>query len=456
MAIDDSNTADVTLAIDSQKFGPFNALMAAWIFIILLIEGYDSAIVGFAAPFIAADLGVGKESVGLLLGSSVAGILVGGPVFGYIGSRFGRRPGIVSGAVLVGLPMVAAVWASNTSELVILRFIAGIGIGGVMPLAFVMSMEFAPRHLRATLTAAGATGVSLGGVLAALTAGFIGPHGGWEPLFLIGGVAPLLAALLVWLFGPESPKYLALRSDRKRELCKLLSKMRPDLRFTPDMHFYLSGEEQGRALKLSDLFAGKLVIVTPVLWMSVISIGMVVYFIQSWTPTILTAAGYTPRLAAFATSAFQIGAVFGPLVIGQLVDRFGMRPIMFSLATAAPFIMMLGNFSHSLALTCVALFGIGVTAIGSYVGLISCAGEFYPSNVRSIGIGSASSLQKIGSITGALAGIVLVAMPINLTFLVVALPAVVAALGSSLLFRIWATPSKSGSTDRPVAGASLP
>lgn len=456
MAIDDSNTADVTLAIDSQKFGSFNALMAAWIFIILLIEGYDSAIVGFAAPFIAADLGLGKESVGLLLGASVAGILIGGPVFGYIGSRFGRRPGIVSGAILVGLPMVAAAWASSAIELVILRFIAGIGIGGVMPLAFVMSMEFAPRHLRATLTAAGATGVSLGGVLAALTAGFIGPQRGWEPLFLIGGIAPLLAALLVWLFGPESPKYLALRSDRKRELCELLHKMRPDLRFTPEMRFYLSGEEQGRAVKISDLFAGKLVVVSPVLWMSVISIGMIVYFIQSWTPTILTAAGYTPRLAAFATSAFQIGAVFGPLVIGQLVDRFGMRPIMFSLAAAVPFVVMLGNFPDSLPLTCLALFGIGVTTIGSYVGLISCAGEFYPSNVRSLGIGSASSLQKIGSIFGALAGIILVAMPINLTFLVVTLPAVVATLGCSLLFRIWVTPSKNGSPDRPMPGVSSP
>ena len=253
MVIDDSNTADVTLAIDSQKFGSFNLVMAAWIFIILLIEGYDSAIVGFAAPFIAADLGLGKESVGLLLGASVAGILIGGPAFGYIGSRFGRRSGIVSGAILVGLPMVAAAWASNATELIILRFIAGIGIGGVMPLAFVMSMEFAPRHLRATLTAAGATGVSLGGVLAALTAGFIGPKWGWEPLFLIGGIAPLVAALLVWLFGPESPKYLALRSDRKGELCELLRKMRPDLRFTPDMRFYLSGEEQGRAVGISNL-----------------------------------------------------------------------------------------------------------------------------------------------------------------------------------------------------------
>jgi len=456
MVIGGSDTADVSSIIDSQKLGSFNAFMAAWIFVILLIEGYDSAIVGFAAPFIAADLDLGKESVGLLLGASVAGILVGGPMFGYIGSRFGRRPGIASGAVLVGLPMVTAVWASNTIELVMLRFIAGIGIGGVMPLAFVMSMEFAPRHLRATLTAAGATGVSLGGVLAALTAGFIGPHGGWQPLFLIGGIAPLLAALLVWLFGPESPKYLALRSDRKRELCALLGRMRPDLRFDPDMRFYLSGEEQGRAVKLANLFAGKLLFVSPVLWMAVISIGMVVYFIQSWTPTILTAAGYTPRLAAFATSAFQIGAVFGPLVIGQLVDRFGMRPIMFSLAAAVPFIVMVGNFPHNLASTCFALFGIGVTMIGSYVALISCAGGFYPSSVRSIGIGSASSLQKIGSISGALAGIVLVAMPINLTFLVVALPALVATFGAGLLLRIWTAPSKSGLTDRPVPGASSP
>lgn len=455
MTIEDAGSADVTLAIDSQRFSRFNAAIAAWIFAILLIEGYDSGIVGFAAPFIAKDLGLAKESIGLLLGASVAGILIGGPIFGYVGSRFGRRPGIVAGAILVGVAMLAAVWATSPMELIVLRFLSGVGIGGVMPLAFVMSVEFAPKHLRATLTAAGATGVSLGGVLAAVTAGIIGPHWGWEPLFLIGGVAPLIAALLIWLFGPESPKYLAQKSDRKEELCRLLRKMRPDLQFTPDMRFYLSGEQHDRPLKVADLFAGRLAALTPVLWVVVIAIGMVVYFVQSWTPMILTAAGYTPRLAAFATGAFQMGAVVGPLAIGQLIDRLGTRPVMLSLAMAVPCIVMLGNFTDSLALTCIALFGIGVTAIGSYVGLISCAGAFYPSSVRSLGVGSASSLQKIGSITGALAGIVLVSMPVHMTFLVVALPAVAAALGSALLLRLWHSPAKDQPTARASPGASL-
>lgn len=432
----DTPSVDVGPIIDSQRFGFFNAITYLWLFTVLLIEGYDSGIVGFSAPFIAQDLHLGREAIGALLSASVAGILIGGPLFGYIGSRFGRRPGIVAGAVVVGLPMVAAVWATGPTELVILRFIAGIGIGGVMPLAFVMSMEFAPRHLRATLTAAAATGVAVGGVLAALSAGVIGPNWGWKPLFLIGGVAPLAAALLIWLFGPESPKYLAIKNSRNKELCKTLGRMRPDLSFSPDVQFTVSDKGQQGAIKFVSVFLGPLAVLTPVLWISVISIGMIVYFVQSWTPTILTAAGYTPQLAAFASSAFQIGAVIGPLLIGMMVDRFGMRSLVVSSALTVPLVIMLGNFGHSLPLTCLALFGIGFTAIGSYVGLISCAGAFYPSPIRSIGVGMMSGLQKIGSLAGALAGIVLASLSMSQAFSVVALPAVIAMLGCALLVRL--------------------
>lgn len=428
---------DVTDVIDSQRFGTFHFAIAAWMFITLLVDGYDSAVVGFAAPFLTYAWDIRDPSkLGSLFSASVLGILLGGPLFGYIGDRFGRKPGLVLGAVVVGVATLAAAGSSNLAELIPLRVVAGIGIGGVMPLAFVTSAEFAPKHIRATLIAAGGTGVALGGGLAGVTSSLLASTWGWEVLFLIGGGLPIVIAFLITIFVPESPKYLVLHPGRELELSRVLRRIRPDLKVGPDTVFFMSDEKRTRAASVKELFRGPLAYVTPTLWIVFISVGMALYFIQSWTPTILTHSGLSPRFATIATSSFQFGAVFSPLLVGPLVDRFGIRPIAIFLVLAVPLIAVAGVSTASAPLMLATLFGIGFTLIGAQIGLIATAGMLYPSGIRAEGIGSASGLQKLGSITGALVGGYLLGVPVHWVFAIVAIPVAIAALICGMLARI--------------------
>lgn len=431
-------TVDVGQVIDTQRVSRFNVSIAIWMFLILLADGYDSAVAGFAAPLLANEWGIRDlMSFGPVFSASVAGIVVGAPLFGYFGDRFGRKRALITGSLIFSTATLATVWADDIAQLIALRFVAGMGIGGAMPLAFVMTGEFAPKRVRATLIAIGGMGVGLGGAAAGLTSALLASSYGWQLLFLVGGVVPMIIVCFVAWFVPESPKYLALRSERRAELVKVLQAMKPELQIDADTRILMTEDKRKSHVALKDLFEGPLARLTPMIWAVFIMVGMTLYFIQSWTPTLFTEAGLPNALAAIATSSFQLGAILAAPVIGPLVDRHGTRAVMTFLIMGIPLVAGIGLASASEPLLLATLFGVGFMLIGANIGMIATSNIVYPVHIRADGVGWAMGLQKLGSIAGAMLGGYLVAieMSVQMVFLIIAVPVVVASLVSWRLRR---------------------
>jgi len=442
----------VTEVIDSQQFGRFNGGIAVWLFLLLLADGFDSGIMGVAAPHLIEAWGITDHSLlGPIFSMSVIGIMCGGPLFGYIGDHIGRKPVLMITSCMVGSATFMVAWVSTINELMVLRFITGVGIGGLTPLCFVLLAEFAPSRIRATLITAGGTGVALGIGSTGVVGATLVPDWGWQILFLIGGVSPIVISFFIYFFMPESLKYLTLSGDRNIELARVLKKMRPELVITPASVFFITDDGGPRRnSSLVELFSGRLALITPLLWFIYIMLGATLYFIVSWTPTILTTVGSTKEFASIASAAFHAGSIFSPIILGLLVDRFGIRPILIYLCLGVPLVAFAGFSAYSELLLLVMLFGMGFTLLGAQVGLLAITADmFYPARIRAEGVGFASGLQKMGGLVGALGGGYIIGLPIELLFAIAAVPMAGGAIGTWYLMRLQAANPLGENLNRP-------
>ena len=227
---------DVSEIIDKRGLSAFNIRLLVFGFLVVLFDGYDITAIGFAAPHIMRAWSITDQAAfGPALGASLVGMLLGAPFLGFTGDRLGRRWAIIASCLIFGISTWLAAFSSTLTELVVLRLVAGIGIGGLMPNIIALTAEFAPRRFRATLIIIMFSGVAFGGGLPGAISATLVPKYGWPALFVIGGIIPILVALVCIFWLPESIKYMVVRGDRQPEALRLLSKLVPDQHFDSEM-----------------------------------------------------------------------------------------------------------------------------------------------------------------------------------------------------------------------------
>src|SRR5262249_18123810 len=218
---------DVSRFIDERKLTRFNAGLLVWSFFIVLFDGYDISAISFAAPELIKAWGISnRAALGPVFSASLFGILFGSPLFGYLGDRYGRKAAVIGSCLVFGIFTLAACWAGNLQDLLALRFVAGIGIGGLLPNLIALNAEFAPRRLRATLLILMFPAITFGGSLPGAVSVWLVPHYGWQAIFAVGGILPILMAGAAALWLPESLKHLVVREQRDKAVA-LLSTMSP-------------------------------------------------------------------------------------------------------------------------------------------------------------------------------------------------------------------------------------
>lgn len=205
-----SSTAviDVSDVIEHQRRNALVLKVVTLSTIMMCLDGYDLHAMAFAAPSLIRSWGIDKATLGIVFSAGVFGILVGGLIFGYLGDRIGRRLSIVAATVTFGGFSLLTAWAGDLNMLIALRFLAGIGIGGLAPLCFSLNLEYVPSRYRGTVVAIIMLGYVAGGSAGGLIAAWLVPHLGWPIVFWIGGVLPLLAAIVSFFSLPESIKFL--------------------------------------------------------------------------------------------------------------------------------------------------------------------------------------------------------------------------------------------------------
>jgi MFS transporter, AAHS family, 4-hydroxybenzoate transporter len=392
--------------VDEQSIGRFNVQLLVWSFLAMFADGYDLSAMPFAAPSLVREWHLRPDVFGPVFSASLIGILFGAPLMGWVGDRLGRRVAIVAGCILYGLSTLAMVLAHSLEQMIALRVVTGIGLGGLMPNTIALSSELSPKRWRATLVVLMFTGITLGSGTPGPVAAWLVPVYGWQVLFVLGGLVPLLVAACLPFVLPESIKFLALHAPQRRtELLQTARRLRPDLTIADDARF-----ETAAALHTNsntsplEIFRGSLAAITPLLWLCFIMVLMSNYFLNSWMPLLFQISGLSPKAAALTSSLYHVGGTLGGVLLSVLLDRFGFVAIAALLAIAVPSIVLIGVPGTAVATLAVVSTIAGFGVLGGQFGNNASAGLLYPTAVRSTGVGCAFAIGRFGGIAGPIVG----------------------------------------------------
>jgi MFS transporter, AAHS family, 4-hydroxybenzoate transporter len=424
--------------VDGQKFGRFNINLLIWSFLAMVADGFDLAGLASAAPELARTWHVAPKAFAPALSASLFGILFGAPLLGHAGDRFGRKTLIVTGCVVFSLGTLATVWATNLDQVVALRVLAGVGIGGLMPNAIALNSELAPKRLRATLVVLMFTGITAGAGIPGLIQAWLIPRHGWQVMFWIGGLAPLIVAACLWFTLPESVKFLAFKPGRHAEFMASIRRLRRDLDIPDDAQIVGAPAAQGNGLGMEAVFSGSFAWITPLLWVCFASALMANFFINSWLPLIFEGSGLSAKQSGIAISLYHSGGTIGGLLVSLALGRFGFTVIalLFLCATLAIAAIGFPGLSYMAMVSAVAL--AGFCTLGAQFGNNAAAGLLYPTAFRSSGVGWALGIGRFGSIAGPLVGGLLLGMkiPARQFFVFAALPMVAGLIASVCVARL--------------------
>ncbi len=431
----EQRVVQVSHLVDERGISAFHIKLLVWSLFIVFIDGYDIGAIAFAAPHLVQEWHVNPSALGPVLSASLIGILFGSALFGWIGDRYGRKTALVGALVLFGVFTWIAAYATDLGQMFWLRFLAGIGIGGVIPNVIALNAESAPRHLRATMAIIAVGLVPLGGAIPGFIAALWVPTHGWQILFLVGGIAPIVVAVCAMFGLPESIKYMALHEHHRKGMEKLLAEFSPGVTIPVDARFVIEDEKNYAGFSPVYLFRDGLQLITPLLWLLFALNLMGYFFLASWTPTLLvTAAHLPPTAAALTNSALQVGGSVGALSLCKWIDKHRFAVITILFVIAVPVVGSLGFIGvTSQPMLLIAAFFAGFCVLGIQSGINVAGAMIYPTSLRSNGSGWELGIGRLGSIIGPLLGALFLALPIQQLYMWAALPF---AIGAVLCFAI--------------------
>jgi MFS transporter, AAHS family, 4-hydroxybenzoate transporter len=403
--------------------------------LIAVFDGLDLQAIGLAAPALAAALHIAPRALGPVFSAALAGLALGAFGLGLAADRIGRRRVLIGSTVCFGVFTLCTAFASSMNTLLIIRFCTGLGLGGAMPSFISLGAEYIPRRLRATVVSALWAGFPIGGVIGGLLASSLIPQWGWPSIFWVGGTLPLLLAAVLWFVLPESIGFLVSRNASSRRIARLLERVCPGAHPRSQARFVL-GEERAPGVPVRQLFRAGRAGGTLLLWASFFIVFMMLVTNSAWSPTLLHVEGIEVAQSAIAMATFNFGSVIGTSLAGWLISRLGVVGVLpLSCIGGALAIGSIGYAAHWVLLVTFleGLFGLFLGCASS--GLIVLAALFYPTAIRSTGVGWSMGMGRIGSFVGPLVVGILIgnSWPVAAVFVAVGAPALLAALTTALV-----------------------
>ncbi len=413
--------------IDNAKFGRFHWILLSVCALIIIFDGYDLVIYGVVLPKLMASWNLSPLQAGAMGSYALFGMMFGAFIFGPLSDRIGRKKVIALCVILFSLFTFINGFARDVLEFGVCRFIAGLGIGGVMPNVVALMTEYAPKKIRNLLVTIMFSGYSVGGMLSAGLGMWLVPDFGWSSVFFVA-IIPLLLLPVILKILPESPGFLS-RGNQAYRLAGIVKQLNPAFNSQSDDQFVYP-LEQSNSTTLVGLFKDGRALTTMMFWVAFFMCLLMVYALGSWLPKLMNQAGYPLGSSIMFLMVLNIGAIFGAVGGGWLADKFNPRSVLtvfFILATVS--ISLLGFKSSAFMLNLLVAIA-GATTIGTQIVLYSYVGQFYPLKIRSTGIGWASGVGRTGAILGPMLGGTLLSLqlPIAYYFYAFAIPGVVACI----------------------------
>ncbi|WP_342660134.1 4-hydroxybenzoate transporter PcaK [Rhodococcus ruber] len=425
-------TFDIQRIIDNASLSSLQRKAIASVMAVSFFDGFDALIMAITAPAIAEEWGTTTASLTPAIVASLLGMIVGAVTLAPRADRYGRRPVLIAGVVIFGSMTLCVVATQDIGQIIPLRFLAGIGLGAVIPNSYAYGAEFAPKRIRATVVTIVGASSAAGGFLGGLLASAIMPTLGWRSVFVVGGLFPLLLvpALVRWL--PETVQFLTIKG-RHDEARSILRAVNAQAVAPSGVPLAVKNDGGGNKPSIKLLFARRHAPVTLVLCVVFFSAVLLILFLMSWIPSVLTDAGFSTQQAVLASAICNLGAMIGGVAIGTRVDRSAnpYRLLSASFLIAALATVVTAVSLGSLAVLSISLFVVGACAIGTQMSVNAVATDVYPSWLRATGLGFLSGVGRVGSVVGPTIGGALLAahVPAKTIFLLAVIPATVAAVG---------------------------
>jgi AAHS family 4-hydroxybenzoate transporter-like MFS transporter len=426
---------NVSAVIDAGSLNRYQIGVFCLCGLFLIMDGFDVQSMGYVAPAIITDWKIAREELTPIFMSGLVGLFIGSMVFGMVGDRIGRRRVLLGATVAFSVFTLASGHATSFNELLVIRFFAGLGLGAILPNATALIGEFTPKRMRIATMMIVTNGFTVGAAFGGFLAAWLIPQYGWRSVWYVGGLVPILLLVPMYVWLPESLQFLALRRNDTREIGKWLKRIDPSASIDDSTRFVVP-ESRARGVPISQLFADGRAAATTLIWVANFMNIVNAYFVASWLPTVVRDMGYSVSTGVMAGATVQAGGVIGTLAIAGLVARVGFVPILvvcFAVETVA--IALIGQPGISLGLLFVVAFLTGWGIFGGQPTLNSLSATYYPTDLRSTGIGAALGIGRCGAIIGPwIGGEMLHAQWSNESvFYAAAVPAAIATLSSVLL-----------------------
>lgn len=365
---------DMQKMASEAKFNRFHAKVLIWCLVIIILDGYDIAVSGAALPSIMEQMGVSASTAGFMMSSALFGMMFGAMFFGGLADKIGRRLTIVIGVFLFSVFTAVAGLAEDPVTFSIIRFIAGLGIGGVMPNVVAQMTEYSPKKVRTVMTSLMFSGYAVGGVLAAVLGKQFIVEFGWQIVFYAAAI-PVLLIPFIWKSMPESLSYLT-KNNKESELRSLVTQIAPDLQMDSDAKFVNEANINNAKPSIGLLFSDGRAFSTLMFWVAFFTCLFMVYALSTWLTKLMAMSGYSLGSALTFVIALNVGAIVGAIGGGWLADRFHIKwvlVIMYSLGSVFLYLMTLPMSINMLYFT-IAM--VGACTTGAQIVAYSYCGQF--------------------------------------------------------------------------------
>lgn len=397
-----ADVVDVQGFLNTYPFSPFQWLIFALCFAIVLLDGFDTAAIGFIAPSLVREWGVARPALAPVLSAALLGLAAGALLAGPIADRIGRKVVLAGSVFLFGAACLWSAFAGTLVELTALRFVTGLGLGAAMPNAVTLMSEYCPDKRRATLTNAMFCGFPLGAALGGFIAAWMIPHWGWRSVLVAGGVVPLLLAVLIVLLLPESVRFLVARGAGAPRVRAALARISTSALGVRDFVLKepVAARDGNMAGGLALVLSRPFLLGTVMLWLTYFMGLVIFYALINWMPLLLKDAGFPPQTAALVAALFPLGGV-GAVLFGWLMDRYAPNLVIAGgFAATAVSIFAIGQVPRDVLFLGSVVFLAGVVMNMAQASLPALAAAYYPTRGRATGVAWMMGIGRFGGIAG--------------------------------------------------------
>jgi MFS transporter, AAHS family, 4-hydroxybenzoate transporter len=411
-----ARTVDVQTFLNAHPFSRFQWVIFALCFCVVLLDGFDTAAIGYIAPSLITEWGVERPALAPVLSAALFGLAFGALSAGPLADRLGRKTVLVGSVLVMGAACLASAFAGSLDHLVVWRFIT-------------LMSEYCPDGRRATLTNAMFCGFPLGAAFGGFLAAWMIPQWGWRSVLALGGTTPLVLTVLLLLLLPESVRYMVAKNQPAERIRSILRRVAATV---PEAASFVMHEKapattakSGIGMVLSSSYLAGSVC----LWVAYFMGLVIFYALINWMPLLFKDAGLAPQTAALISALFPLGGV-GAILFGWLMDRFNANVIIaVGFALTAVAVYAIGQVAGTLVLLVLVVFTAGTLMNTSQSSLPALAAGFYPTQGRATGVAWMLGLGRFGGIAGSflVAELARRQLGFSAIFTIVAVPGLIAA-----------------------------